>query len=249
VRNSLKHVVLLNSGFNPTQISGLQLWLDSNDSSTLWQDTSATTAAGIGDDVARWDDKSPNSNNVTQDTASKQPALQVGGVQFDGAEYLVSDNSVALTERTIFSVINFNVSLDWDLFTAFDNDAKMYFGKRDTGKLISSHRDSSLVQVVTNGATVISASTYVIMSHRLSVSGSNVDVVDRLNGENDATASHANGLSSETKKIGIGALNISGTLGFGGYMREYILCRTALSDSEISQVESYLSSKWGVALS
>ena len=51
----------------------LALWLDANDSSTLWEDTSATTAATNNGLVARWDDKSGNDVHFTLQSGDSSP--------------------------------------------------------------------------------------------------------------------------------------------------------------------------------
>ena len=51
----------------------LALWLDAKDSSTLWADTSATTAATNNGLVARWDDKSGNDVHFTLQSGDSSP--------------------------------------------------------------------------------------------------------------------------------------------------------------------------------
>ena len=65
-------------------------WLDPSDLSTLWQDTSGTTPAAVGDPVGRIDDKSGNGNNAIQGTAANRPILRQDA---DGAYYLEFDGS------------------------------------------------------------------------------------------------------------------------------------------------------------
>jgi hypothetical protein len=54
----------LATGFNPKSLSGLSLWLDGADSSTITLNGTA---------VSQWSDKSGNSRNATQGTALNQP--------------------------------------------------------------------------------------------------------------------------------------------------------------------------------
>ena len=64
--------------FNPASISGLQLWLDASDSSTLFRNSNGTTAATAdGDPVGYWADKSGNGRAVTQTDGTKKPALKL----------------------------------------------------------------------------------------------------------------------------------------------------------------------------
>jgi hypothetical protein len=67
--------------FSPLSLTGLQLWLDATDSSSI------TLNSG---NVSEWADKSPEGNDATQATAISQPAYETGSVNglaavtFDG---------------------------------------------------------------------------------------------------------------------------------------------------------------------
>ena len=55
---------------DPTDISGLVLWLDAADITTLWQDTARTTqVASDSDPVFAWDDKSGNANHWSRSSS------------------------------------------------------------------------------------------------------------------------------------------------------------------------------------
>ena len=61
----------------PTSISGLAMWLDGADPSTLFTDTSATTAVTAdGNSIAAWRDKSTNAYLFTQATAGSRPTYK-----------------------------------------------------------------------------------------------------------------------------------------------------------------------------
>lgn len=65
--------------FTPTAISNCALWLDGADSSTMFQNTGATTPiTADGQTIAAWKDKSPNAYVFTQPTAGNQPTYKVG---------------------------------------------------------------------------------------------------------------------------------------------------------------------------
>lgn len=62
------------TGLTPQDLSSLAMWYDPSDVSTLWKDTTGTSAVTAQwDSVARMDDKSGNGNNVTQATANVRP--------------------------------------------------------------------------------------------------------------------------------------------------------------------------------
>jgi len=62
--------------WTPEDLTGLALWLDAADSSTLWADTNATASATNNGRVARWDDKSENALNATQGTDNLRPTYR-----------------------------------------------------------------------------------------------------------------------------------------------------------------------------
>jgi hypothetical protein len=65
--------------FAPTQITGCSLWLDGSDSSTMFQNTAATTAiTADGQTIGAWRDKSSNAYLFTQATTGNQPTYKVG---------------------------------------------------------------------------------------------------------------------------------------------------------------------------
>jgi hypothetical protein len=58
---------------DPASVSGLQLWLDASDASTLYDATSGGSLVAADGAVARWEDKSGNARHATQATAGKRP--------------------------------------------------------------------------------------------------------------------------------------------------------------------------------
>ena len=65
-------------GFDPLSISGLQFWVDADDSATLYTDFTLTTlAVSDGDVVGGWKDKSGNSRNALQTDGTKKPLLKL----------------------------------------------------------------------------------------------------------------------------------------------------------------------------
>jgi hypothetical protein len=57
------------AAFEPDNVSGLRLWLDGADQSTLFSNTAGTTPITDGGSVARWNDKSGQGNHATDSTA------------------------------------------------------------------------------------------------------------------------------------------------------------------------------------
>lgn len=62
------------SGWKPTSLSNLQMWLDANDSGTIIESSNI---------VSQWLDKSGKSNHVSQNTETNKPTLTTNKISFD----------------------------------------------------------------------------------------------------------------------------------------------------------------------
>ena len=98
--------------WTPAEISTV-VWFDASDTGTLWADTGATTPATTS--VARWDDKSGNTNHATQGTGSLQPvtgSATIGGLNairgVDGMQFMDVTNTP--TVQSVFGVFNVSVN-------------------------------------------------------------------------------------------------------------------------------------------
>ena len=94
------------SGFAPSDIAGLDLWLDADDTSTI-NGGSPTP----GDQVSLWTDKSGAGNNATQGTATNQPIYQTGYLDFTSPHQLVIGDNTIGNDSTWFMVLDPDNSL------------------------------------------------------------------------------------------------------------------------------------------
>jgi len=91
--------------FRPSDLLGLELWLDASDASTI-------TSSGSPATVSQWDDKSGNARNVTQGTAANQPTTGsttqngLNVISFDGSNdnLRTSNGALQLGTLTVFAV-------------------------------------------------------------------------------------------------------------------------------------------------
>jgi hypothetical protein len=92
------------AAFSPTDIAGLQLWLDA----------SQIVGLNDGDPVATWSDLSGNANNATQATASNKPTYKTNQinsrpvVRFDGVDDFMTYANQLFTftgDATVFAVL------------------------------------------------------------------------------------------------------------------------------------------------
>lgn len=96
----------------PLTISGLKLWVDTNQ--PMYQNSNGTTAAGNGDPVGYLPDLSGNGNHLIQATTAAKPTLRTvlgpGGarpaVEFDGIDDRMTVLFTLAQPATVFMVIN-----------------------------------------------------------------------------------------------------------------------------------------------
>lgn len=252
----------------PFRFSGLQLWLDASDSTTLFDATSGGSLPANGAAVARWQDKSGNANHMTQSTANNRPTRATSslngldGLTFDGTnDSLFRSCNVYDTTVSVFAVASFDDNTSrrpiLDINTA-NVGANAYFtieqntfstvgsryGMYGTGSATDSNLATSsggkifsLTADASSGNSITSNTTY-------RVNGQAGTLTVRSGGGNYASATNLTG-------VAIGAYNndgAGGVLWMKGKIYEILVYSTRLSATDITVVESYLSTKWGVSV-
>lgn len=214
------------SGSSNFGISGLSLWFDSLDSSTLFADTSFTTS--VTSAVGGWRDKSGNNYHATQSNSSYQPNLINGHlnnspvVRFDGSnDFLNLPGSITL--QTFFFVLNSRdgptfVGWDWPMggITSSSNKKFVAFARANNNDINGDNLS------VNGGSTGASVSFAPLSAHKI------LKVVFNY----PATRSDW--------KIGDGDSN------WHGDFAEIIGYSGTLSTLEIQNMEGYLAHKWGI---
>jgi hypothetical protein len=96
---------------SPTEITGLQLWLDGSDAATLYDATTGGSLVAADGAVARWEDKSGNGRHATQSTNGSRPtrktAIQnsLGVVRFDGSNDAMSISGSTATFKFLHGTV------------------------------------------------------------------------------------------------------------------------------------------------
>jgi hypothetical protein len=242
------------TSFAPTDIAGLQLWLDASDASSF--------TFSSGSVVSQWNDKSGNSRHMSQSTVANQPSrsgTQNGRstVVFDGSnDYMTFDagsDAIDISPWTWFAVVK---------DTSSGNSRRILSARRSAtgsadfqaGGAIFGYRDTGpALDIFSAGATpasrAYSASTWFL--GRSTVDGSsNMQVaVDSVAASSSAGSSSVNAryltLGGATDPSGNPPLAPAATEVWLGEIAEVILYNAALSGTDISNVESYLRTKWG----
>ena len=219
----------------PTDIGNCQLWLDANDYSTITESSNK---------VSQWDDKSGQGNNVTQGTGSAQPTTNTttqngkNTLSFDGGDEFDWNASFVNAfdgDSTLFIVSKRTTdAVSQTLMSSTSNKMISFYG--NAGQVLFRSNNSANDSVANTGNTTTSFS--VIMNKR---SGTTQAVA--VNSAAETTNTGGSDLTGITGgRIG----STGGASYLTGEIAEIIQYNRALSATEITQVESYLTNKWGI---
>lgn len=238
------------SGFTPRSITGLALWLDASDASTLFQDAAATTpATATSDPVGAWLDKSGNARHATQSTAGNRPTVSAaslnsrGTVAFAGALSQRLGATVPGTDGQLYTLLavvrnatsangvlmgerggNFTNALH---FQTANNRLTMYIQRSEP--LYGPHSGAAVIY----GYSKDSTSLFRGYQNGARVISDDGAVVSGLH------------LANLLRNIGS---STGGASAFTGNIAELIAYPTSLSDANRQRVERYLAAKWGITL-
>ena len=239
-------ILMGGAAFAPSDIAGLQLWLDANDASTLFTDAAGTTPAGNGDVVGHWADKSGNSNNVTQATTSKKPTLQNGilnglpVVRFDADDWLRINPFVSGTitqPNTTFVVYK---------ISAVSGSTQVILGGVTNGNRQLILKDPAADKLgLFAGAVLLSGETADTNWHIASAVFNGASSFLRLDGTQIVSGNP--GAENQEGATLAATFNAAGVL--DGDEAEALEYGGELSAGDITLVENYFSNKWGVTLS
>lgn len=236
--------------FSPTDIDGIQLWLDA----------SQITGLTDGDTVATWSDESGESNDATQSTSSYQPTYQTNElngepiVRFDGTDdYLDLGTQINnLSNYTVFIVHKMiSTSGDQVLLGSTDSagnnkNSMFFFGYHPS--LWGGFGDG--VGATVSSYNSISASTNSIIATQKYTTGNSYvnGYKDGVESARTVILSNATSILTTTYSVAVGRYG-----GYAGYyanadIAEIIVYDTALSDTDREKVEEYLADKYDIDL-
>lgn len=260
------------AAFSPTDIDGLAAWHDASDATTLFQDAAGTTpATDDGSRIGCWMDKSGAGCHLTQTNADKRPTLKLNiqnglaGIRGDGTDDSLSFSGAALamfqdvayatvfivhntrqTEATARRLLDFSIGIVGAPTTA-------RFGLTDGStanrvRVFARRLDNDSSAVVAESNTAHNGATCVWTVMARWAAGT---LILRQNGQDVASANFASsGNTSNTPSAAAAALsnaNNSGQQAVGDTYEQIIYVTSApLTGEQITQVETYLSQKWGI---
>ena len=238
---------ITNSGyvsFLPTDISNLALWFQNG--------VGITSDGGTPDKVSQWNDSSGNGNNATQGTSGNQADLVGGGLDFTAGE---SDHYDLASTVTIAQNQGFCVAIVMDTDTSsnnfiFSKDANDHIQIGDGQTFIVKTNDPGVIntQIVCPAGTFGNQKQLILVnrsdgaSNTFSVfkNGSEV-TIDSSASSNEATGENPNGFDINVLGSQAGTGNF-----FDGTMFEVLFFDKGLSSTEISDLNTYLTSKHGL---
>ena len=255
------------SVFTPATISGLQLWLDAADSSTLFDATAGGNLVTTdGSAVARWADKSGNNRHATQGTANARPLLKTSVkngrnvLRFDGAndQFRCADaNGLDLNVFTVFSVvIPSSYTPSNSKLPAILNKGDFATPAGTNYEIVSNNSGQWSAAICQGNAIAFAASSSLLVSQNACQT-----VAMRRETTSSGVTIYKNGIAGATSTAFSGSLNnISTPLGIGGKgdgsqssidsfigdILEIIIYNTALTTTQRQSVETYLNSKWAI---
>lgn len=227
---SLLLTLASDSGFNPKSIPGLQLWLKAD-----------SLSLNDNDAIGTWNDSSGNSNNATQAVAGSKPTYKTNIInslpvaRCDGGDTMTLTSSISLSSAyTLYALGKRATSQVW---TPVAN------GTATTVLMVSNDNNAYVIDDAGGSGSLAytgAAGNIVTRWHRSAVGSTNKFA--------------ATGMSEAN--VGItGAITISEMLARSvtthfttGDFAEILLWNVELTAPQMTQVETYLSAKWGVAL-
>jgi hypothetical protein len=241
--------------FSPSDISGLQLWLDAT--TGLFDATSGGSAVTTdGSAVARWEDQSGSGYHVTQGTSNNRPILKTSIrnskniIRFDGSNDLLvsasiaSDNLSAMTCFVVAYVAGYGGGTFGRYFERGSiNRAWSVNQNEQTNRLFTINTTffhDTATGSITTGNWYLSSAKWDGGTDRATNMSQRINEADSTRGltGTGTTSSVAN----TTYQIGN---RTAADRAFNGDIAELIIYNVSLSASEITSVEDYLADKWG----
>lgn len=242
----------------PSSISGLELWLDASDSSTLYDATTGGSLVAADGAVARWEDKSGNARHFTQGTAANRPARKTSDINgldavlFDGSNDVLARSPESwaflypLSFFCVFRATAFTSSYNalWDFYTStVDTTASSTGLIKSNGKSAVYTTETNGTQPAYDGDGNVTYST--ATTHIFSASIANNAISSRGDGVADGSFT---GSFTQRTDLGVRDLEIGASAKFSRYtemrIAELIVYSGTLATADRDLIEGYLAAKW-----
>jgi hypothetical protein len=237
------------TSFVPSDLSGLIMWLDANDTSTLFDATSGGSNVTANDTaIARWEDKSTSAKHFKQSTSNNRPKLFTSSqnskniIRFDGTNDTMSMDSAFSGKTEVCYFIALKRVLDPPT-TASKTGHPMEFLWATGTQHHYPWTDGVIYDATLTNIrkTTVNPTPSLANFHLYNVEAKSGLWTSRLNKTQIFTTA--------SNTIGIGGTTIGGGSGvyfFDGDIGEFIAYDSILSSSDRGKVEDYLYTKWGI---
>ena len=221
-------------GWSPSSLSGLALWLDAEDSTTITQS---------GGYVSQWNDKSGHGRHFTQSGADSIKPL-TGGSVGTGAALIMGARYLSASLTTIASQpLTIAMAVKTVTYEANVNliDAR-------SGRVLVEAAIGARWRVYAGGLLDRTPSPSAGTSYALVAIISGASSLIRTNGAQVGAAGFAGTSSlgsSSPNTVYVGRGNDA--VGGENHIGEVIVCAGALSGGDLTNLESYLMTKWGLS--
>lgn len=231
------------TGGVPIMLSSCFLWLDAADDNTI------TKSSGL---VSQWNDKSSNGFNVTQGTGANQPETDsvtqnsLNVLDFDQTDFLIIPSGFYTISNGANTVFCVNKTDD-------NNRLQILIGTAELGSTRMDLRHSATIGTITYQSRTASGSgvdkTGITETDFNIMMGRRTGTTQAIAFNGGAEATNTNGADEAgVDAASVGGFDESTTFGFDGQIAEIIVYDRSLSAAEITAVNQYLSTKWGITL-
>ena len=248
--SSLGAAAVAVAAFTPTSITGLKMWFDAADATTL------TLSSGS---VTQWTDKSGTGNTLTpwsgQANATVSSAYQNGlnVLNFSGNSLYRSPLGSAVYPQEVYIILAMkSVSAHNDVLgmgdTSVDNFNSLTFGEHTASRW---HNGSSGFNRTPNCVSPTNETSTSFLLINWSIANNNF-LIRRNGTQLVQTASYTYSFSTASTsifQIGFRHTNITGSANFNGYIGEILTYNTQLGTTDRQKVEGYLAWRWGLQAS
>ena len=238
--------------FNPNNLAtGLTLWLDASDKTTLFQDTAGTIPVTTsGQSIAYWKDKT-GFNSYIQATSGSRPTYSPNGVLFNGSQFLQTlvgtglpsgaangtyifvtvptDGSTSKYIENFYSIGGMN----YGFLSPTTNNRAYYCGNSQGGggtvDGVNFWNQPSICVIQLTGATSVSSGAW-----------------ENSVGFNAQASQPYNLALTSTSVTNVGSGSSGYNYPFVGLILEILVYTTTITTSQRQQVEGYLAQKWGI---
>ena len=238
------------SGFDPRSISGLANW---------WDASVASTVTLNGTTVSSWANRA-SGPALGQDTAGAQPTYTAAGVNgknvltFDGGDVLSASATYGTQSNTLFLVARSNSDVAFAGFFCLTPPSGNDNG--NSNSILVEQAGTDAVVVVQRGSAATSANNPRVAGSGLlplsvvSVRGSSSLLGLRTNGT--LVEELPNTFSGTSTGVLVGGRYQSGAIS-GSFRAIMTMCEilhytAALTNAQVSLVERYLGTKWGITV-